>query len=104
MESESILLPPLVEKAALAAARASGLASSSVLAHLANTIAAPSADGHVIPYSTVAAIDPDGVLAHGLSTGEIMLNDWAADDLRSVNAQIEFVLREALRNARRRSS
>jgi hypothetical protein len=26
---------------------------------------------------------------------------WAADDLRSVNAQIEYVLREALRSARR---
>jgi len=26
---------------------------------------------------------------------------WAADDLRSVNAQIEFVLREALRKAGR---
>jgi hypothetical protein len=30
------------------------------------------------------------------------LEAWAAADLRSVNAQIEFVLREALRNARRR--
>lgn len=26
---------------------------------------------------------------------------WAADDLRSVNAQIEFVLREALRKSGR---
>ena len=26
---------------------------------------------------------------------------WAKDDLRSLNAQIEFVLREALRNAGR---
>jgi len=26
---------------------------------------------------------------------------WADDDLRSLNAQIEFVLREALRKARR---
>jgi len=26
---------------------------------------------------------------------------WANDDLRSLNAQIEFVLREALRNAGR---
>ena len=29
------------------------------------------------------------------------LTQWAADDLRSVNAQIEFVLREALRKAGR---
>jgi hypothetical protein len=27
---------------------------------------------------------------------------WAADDLRSINAQIEFVLREALRKAGRK--
>jgi putative ABC transport system permease protein len=83
LESESILLPPPVEEAALAVARETGLASSPVLAHLANTISAPSGDGHVIPYSTVAAIDPDGALAHGLSPGEIMLNDWAAEDLQA---------------------
>ncbi len=83
LESESILLPPPVEEAALAAARETGLASSPVLAHLANTITATSADGHVIPYSTVAGIDPDGALAHGLSPGEILLNDWAAEDLQS---------------------
>jgi len=29
------------------------------------------------------------------------LKRWADDDLRSVNAQIEFILREALRNAKR---
>ena len=29
------------------------------------------------------------------------LQRWAADELRSVNAQIEFVLREALRKAGR---
>ena len=30
------------------------------------------------------------------------LQRWAADDLRSVNGQIEFVLRRALRDAGRR--
>jgi hypothetical protein len=30
------------------------------------------------------------------------LRRWAADDLRSVNAQIEFVLRRALREAGRK--
>jgi hypothetical protein len=30
------------------------------------------------------------------------LEAWAADDLRSVNGQIEFVLREALRKAGRK--
>lgn len=29
------------------------------------------------------------------------LNRWAADELRSVNAQIEFVLREAMRKRKR---
>ena len=29
------------------------------------------------------------------------LESWAADDLRSVNAQIEFLLRESLRRAGR---
>jgi hypothetical protein len=29
------------------------------------------------------------------------LEHWAADDLRSVNAQIEFLLRESLRRASR---
>ena len=29
------------------------------------------------------------------------VKQWAADDLRSVNAQIEFVLREALRKSGR---
>lgn len=30
------------------------------------------------------------------------LNLWAKDDLRSLNAQIEFLLREAVRKRRRR--
>ena len=29
------------------------------------------------------------------------LNRWAADDLRSLNAQIEYLLREAVRKRRR---
>jgi hypothetical protein len=32
------------------------------------------------------------------------LEHWAADDLRSVNAQIEFLLRESLRRAGRLSA
>lgn len=31
------------------------------------------------------------------------LNRWAADDLRSLNAQIEYVLREAVRRRRRKT-
>ena len=33
-----------------------------------------------------------------------LMQRWAKDDLRSLNAQIEFVLREALRKARRLQS
>lgn len=29
------------------------------------------------------------------------LNRWAKDDLRSLNAQVEYVLREAVRNRRK---
>ena len=32
------------------------------------------------------------------------LSRWAADDLRSVNGQIEFLLREAVRKQRRRDT
>jgi hypothetical protein len=32
------------------------------------------------------------------------LSRWAADDLRSVNGQIEFLLREAVRKQRRRET
>jgi len=31
------------------------------------------------------------------------LNRWAKDDLRSLNAQIEYLLREAIRQRRRRA-
>lgn len=31
----------------------------------------------------------------------LAIEKWAADELRSVNAQIEFLLRQALQNARR---
>ena len=32
------------------------------------------------------------------------LNRWAKDELRSLNAQIEYILRDALRNQRRSKS
>ncbi len=90
LESESILIPPALEEAALSAARTSGLEASPVLAHLANTIATPSAGVRVIPYSTVVAIDPDSALARALTShvdplgpGETLLNHWAADDLQA---------------------
>ncbi len=90
LESEAILLPPPAEEAALAAARATRLGALAVLAHLANIIATPSTPGHLIPYSTVAAIEPDFALASSLdlsrfafNPSEILLNSWAAEDLQA---------------------
>ncbi len=94
LESESLLIPMPVE-------RNSNLGSldnsfSRVLAHLANSIRRnspqPSAPAEAIPYSVVAAIDPDSwggrILTNtarndppGLRDGEILLNEWAAEDL-----------------------
>ncbi|MDO8632388.1 MAG: FtsX-like permease family protein [Phycisphaerales bacterium] len=110
VDSDAVLIEPALEQAGVAAARAIGLEASPVLAHLANTIAldsksetrasdrADANDGdtppHVIPYSTVVAVDPQSSVmkeladAAGdktltLSTGEVLLNQWAADDLHA---------------------
>ncbi len=102
VEIDAVLIDPGMEEACIEAARAVGLEASPTLAHLANTIAiespgTPSAPNdvptsHVIPYSTVVAIDPESPTMAGLtatvspsgaalSPGEILLNQWAADDL-----------------------
>jgi len=90
LESESILIPPAVEEASFAVARNTSLNASPILAHLANTIATTSNPGHVIPYSTVVAIDPDTAVTRSfnipggrLGTGEIVLNTWADEDLQA---------------------
>jgi len=107
LESESILIPPAVEEAGFAAARATRLNASPILAHLANTIAKTSPEPrasaratqgstatshieHVIPFSTIVGIDPDSALGRALTThgdplgaGEILLNTWAADALQT---------------------
>ena len=36
-----------------------------------------------------------------MKTFTLLLEKWAADDLRSINAQIEFLLKEALNKAGR---
>lgn len=48
-----------------------------ILVYLANALAAKKKE---TPYSFVAAVD-DGILPSHLSTGEIIVNDWLADDL-----------------------
>ena len=96
LESQSLLIEPPIEQAALAAAQALDAEAAAVLSYLANEIALLRADdaqtpAGTIPYSTVAALEPDSfaqralVLADGrpprLTDGEILLNEWAADDL-----------------------
>ncbi len=133
LESESLLIEPAVERAALQSAAPAGAIASPVLTYLANTIsvgprnASPSSSPppigdhraapipqstihnpqpairnpqsafripqSIIPYSTIAAIDPsvagalplhltDGSAEGSLKPGGILLTQWAADDLQ----------------------
>ncbi len=78
LESSSFLLEPPVEAAAMETAADLGLAPSRVLTYLANTIATDHGR-RTIPYSTVAAVDASPGTA--LESGDILLNEWAADRL-----------------------
>lgn len=91
LESDSLLIPMAVEHSVNLGTDS----LSRVLAHLANsTRREPAADDPLtaIPYSIVAAVDPeswDGRILTGtewrdppgLVSGEILLNEWAANDL-----------------------
>ncbi|MHC4446150.1 MAG: ABC transporter permease family protein, partial [Planctomycetota bacterium] len=89
LESNSMLIEPAVETAAMEAAEAMGLNVNRVLTYLANTIEVEQPPGHKqIPYSTVTAIELstgitliDGKPAPTLNPDEILLNQWAADRL-----------------------
>lgn len=100
LESDSILVPGIVERAAYMAAEQAEVAASPILTHLANSISVKaafnSASGSplTIPYSTVSAICPasptaaelGALVAEGkkeIETGEIWLNRWASDDLQA---------------------
>ncbi|MCB9851291.1 MAG: FtsX-like permease family protein [Phycisphaerales bacterium] len=99
LETDAFLIAPEFEQAAIRAAtvreRNTNEAANSpdpvhiepILAYLANEIAAGE---KAIPYSTVAAIDPNGATIANmqakagnakLAPGEILLNEWAANDL-----------------------
>ncbi len=86
VESERVVLNPVAAAAIQAAANASGMRSSPVLTYLANKIEVA---GHSIPYSTVTALQdpPDslrltsGAPAGKLGDNEILLNEWAVQDL-----------------------
>ncbi len=94
LESEGMLVEPAIERAAREAAGDAGFDVSGVQSYLANRISADGNNTSGIPFSTVAAIDPEGPTARAMITiagdkaealqpGEIILNQWAADDLRA---------------------
>lgn len=97
LETDRIVLERASAEAAEAAARAAGLESSAVLTYLANSMAV---GGRSVPYSTVTAMDTAARPAFGslqlvvdqstpgqpvpaLGDDEILLNDWAANDLQA---------------------
>jgi ABC-type lipoprotein release transport system permease subunit len=87
LESDSLLLSPAAEKAALAAADKLGLKAAPTMVYLANSIS----DGtNAIPYSVVAALDPQLPPPLGpfldpkekpLADDEILLVDWPESPL-----------------------
>ncbi len=92
VESERIVLDRSAADTVRAAAADSGFTSEEVLTYLANSI---EANGRTVPYSTVTALDAwpeslrltgaDGI--EGPAPGEIILNEWTADDLGAVPGQ-----------------
>ncbi|MBX7072072.1 MAG: FtsX-like permease family protein [Pirellulales bacterium] len=82
----------LLDRAAVAAARRAYPAAQPALTYLANTIALAE---RAIPYSTVTALDPSttpplgplvttgGEALQQIGTGEIVLNTWAAEELKA---------------------
>jgi len=95
LESESLLLAPAIEKAALAAAGDLGLKPLPILLYLASALEKLDGKGEVriTPYSTVAALEVaaappaqplvelDGTRVRSLAREGILLNDWTARDL-----------------------
>ncbi len=96
VETDRIVLEDAASEAIRTAARNSNMDSIEVLTYLANRI---DIGNRTIPYSTVTAISeiPDSLrLANGrpvqeLQSGQILLNQWAADDLRARTGQLVTV-------------
>jgi ABC-type antimicrobial peptide transport system permease subunit len=99
LTSERMVLEPAVERAALAAFKADH--PQIALTYLANYILAGPEDRGKIPYSTVTALDltdvpplgpfatPDGKQIVELADDEILLNAWAAEDLKKQGVDIK---------------
>jgi len=101
LESDRFMIEHAVERAANEAAKRTNVRSGSILTYLANKIAVGHAGAKKsIPYSTVSALDAraaticglklrDGTDTPAIQSGEILLNQWAADRLNaSVGDQI----------------
>jgi ABC-type antimicrobial peptide transport system permease subunit len=87
LETTSALLDDALAETAIAVARRQGWRVSEAFVYLANSIRVGERE---VPYSLVAALDPETL--HGLSGADIgagdgappiVLNDWAASDLRA---------------------
>jgi putative ABC transport system permease protein len=87
LESQQLLIEPLLADAALEAAKESRLRTAPTLVYLANTI---SAGGREIPYSVVAALDPTQPPPLGpflpagvkqLADEDVVLADWKESPL-----------------------
>lgn len=130
LESETLLLEPPVESAAIAAAGKVNARITGVFTYLANSIApaapetqatppgAPPAPSIEIPYSTVSAIAPveatppapltltTGEPAPALGDDELFVNAWAAEELKLApgdSARLTYYVTDAFRQLRTES-
>lgn len=92
LESSALLLSLPAENAGRCAAAELGWPASGVLVQLANEMQSDRRPERSVPYSTVAAVEPDGPFWAALrgpdrsavpvpAAGEIVLNEWAAREL-----------------------
>ena len=92
LESDSFLIAPALEQRLRATATQLDLPSEAVLAYIANRISVDARPERVVPYSTVAALEqpetlrpsliaPANSTGVALSPGQIILNEWTAEDL-----------------------
>lgn len=93
LQSARMVLSARAAGAARAAAEAEGIAAGAASVYLANTLRLVGAEDGSVPYSIVAALEPEAARAAGglvltdgspspdLGADQVLLNDWAADDL-----------------------
>jgi ABC-type lipoprotein release transport system permease subunit len=86
VETSEIILNPALVKKIQQAAKSPGVESQQVFTYLANKI---QTNNRTIPYSTITAISnadfelQDGSRSSSLKDNDILLNQWAADDLKA---------------------